>query len=402
MAATFEVDDTGALIWVYAERSRRAHVRLEDADGALVAEVGPIELAPDRGNTGAVIVDILAPDTPYRYHVELEHGMVLGPYHVRTAPAADADIDVHFTLSADIDVSDEFASPIFDTMSASGASFFISMGDWPYADNHPPSFTIDEFRARHREVRAPNNIRDMLRALPVYATWDDHEARNNWDGRFREEEASRIANAITVWDEFFPLRTTLAGEDRRWRSIRWGRHLELFIVDTRCCRSANLAADGPDKTMLGAPQLQWLIDAVAASEATFKLVITSVALIAGDVDTWTSFATERETLLTALAAQEPSGLLFLTGNGHRFSAHVLPSWGVREFMVGPLARHPAEPEPLGPEVLASIMGYNYGEVEIRAQGPDNVPSLIFVARDADGEELYRERFNAQDLVLTVP
>jgi hypothetical protein len=401
MAATFEVDGAGALVSIYAEESRSARVRVEGADGVAVADVGPVALELTRGRTGVAELAGLTPDTAYQYVVELERGSTVGPYRFRTAPAPDADADVHFVWSADIDLDAEFESPIFATMSASGAAFFVNLGDWPYADNEPAARIVSEYRDKHVAVRGAGKVQGLLRALPVYAIHDDHEARNDWDGRFRVEEAERIASAVKVWDEWFPLRAVRAGQDRRWRSWRWGRHAELFMLDTRCCRSANRDDDGPAKTMLGAEQKQWLIDALAASEATFKILFTSVPLIGDSVDDWSAFQHERGELLDALAARGVSGLVALAGDGHLFLAARLPDRGLREFMAGPLARHPSALEAPDPTIIDQYQGFNYGEARITT-GVDGVPALEITCRDAGGAECYREVLRADELVLVAP
>src|SRR5437016_2107046 len=67
---------------------------------------------------------------------------------------------------------------------------------------------------------------------------------------------------------------------RIYRSFRWGRDLELFLLDDRSYRSRN---DLPDiaqnhKTMLGAEQLAWLKKGLADSDATWKLIACEVPL----------------------------------------------------------------------------------------------------------------------------
>jgi hypothetical protein len=401
MAATFEVHGAGALVSIYARESSSARVRVESADGVLVADVGPVALPPARGRTGVAELAGLMPDTAYRYVVALERGSSLGPYHFRTTPAPDTTADVHFVWSADIDLSPDHDSPIFTTMSESGADFFASLGDWPYADNAPAARTIEEYRVKHLAVRGAGKVQELLRALPVYSIYDDHEARNDWDGRFRVEEAERIRNAVTVWDEWFPLQATLQGEARHWRSWRWGQHAEFFMLDTRCCRSADLDADGPNKTMLGAEQKQWLIDALSASEATFKIVFSSVAMLGDGTDSWGGFRYERDQILDELGPMGISGLIVLAGDGHLFSADILPERGLREFMVGPLARGPGVLDPPRPTILAQYRGFNYGEGRI-SSGVDGVPELEIVCRDAQGMERYREVFRADDLLLVMP
>lgn len=62
--------------------------------------------------------------------------------------------------------------------------------------------------------------------------------------------------------------------------MRWGRHVELFVLDTRSFREPNDRPDtGPaPKTLLGAEQRAWLLDALAGSDATWKVVVSSVPL----------------------------------------------------------------------------------------------------------------------------
>ena len=67
---------------------------------------------------------------------------------------------------------------------------------------------------------------------------------------------------------------------RIYRSFRWGKHLELIILDTRQYRDANFAPDDPKtpKSMLGREQLTWLKDTLARSDATWKIIISSVPM----------------------------------------------------------------------------------------------------------------------------
>lgn len=173
------------------------------------------------------------------------------------------------------------------------------------------------------------------------------------------------------------------------------------MLDTRCCRSPNLDPDGPNKTMLGDEQKQWLIDAVSASEATFKIVFTSVAMIGDNNDDWRNFQYERDEILDDLGARGISGVVSLTADGHLFSAKIIAERGLREFMAGPLARHPSELDPAGPMLIDQYRGFNYGEARI-STGAGGEPALEIVCRDAEGMERYREVLHADDLLLVAP
>lgn len=68
--------------------------------------------------------------------------------------------------------------------------------------------------------------------------------------------------------------------NRLYRNVRWGKHAELFFLDNRQYRDANLSADSEDraKTMLGREQLNWLIENLEHSDATWKIIVSSIPI----------------------------------------------------------------------------------------------------------------------------
>ena len=392
--ATFEVTDTGALVAVYSAVPTTAHVEVDTSSGLMISPA--FDLSESTGNTGFVELVDLEPDTEYVYRVVTELGGESAPYRLRTAPPPDEPHEFTFLFSADLDVDPLWDSPILTAMALTPASFYISLGDWPYADNAPGAITLAEYRERHRQARAAAKVTPLLQQFPVFAIWDDHEARNNWNAHFAEVEADRIAAAVQAWDEWFPLRDT-SSPKIRYRSWRWGSLVEVFMLDLRMYRSDNHDPDGPDKTMLGAGQKGWLKGSLAASTAPYKIVITSVPLDFGEligVDCWRNFRTERDEVLGFILDNQISGVVFLAADQHWFAAHHFAN-GLKEFQVGPLARGLPELDPIQPEVVARESGYNYGEIAVRAD------ALEVVARDAYGAELYREAIRPGRGVLRV-
>lgn len=390
-AATFEVGATDALIAVWAPAVRLALPVVEDVETGVQATADVIEIRGDAGGTGAGVLGGLQPGRRYRWHLRFDTGTTSEWYGLRAAPAAETPAPLTFLYSADIDLSPAYDSPIFDSMAGSGADFFVCLGDWPYADNAPGAVTVDEYRARHLEARAAAKVQRLLRTMGTYAIWDDHEYRNNWDGRFALSDPDRLAAAVQVWDDWFPLRDASTPR-RRYRSWRWGALAELFLLDTRLYRSRNDAPDDAAKTMLGAEQKQWLIDGLLASTAAFKLVFTTVPLDFGnDNDDWSLFRTERDQILSALAGAAVPGVAFLSADQHWFASHHHAA-GVVEWQVGPLCREFRGPPAPAPGVVTRITGvYNYGDVAI--SGGD-APELTFTARDPEGTAIYTETLSA--------
>lgn len=387
-AVTFEVDAESAIVSVHAATPRWVALVLEELATGEQRAYGPVELDAAIGNLARIDVDGLAPGRAYRYHLRFDTDTTSDWLRFRTAPPSDADAEVRLVFSADIDTDPLFDSSIFAALRDSGADFFVSLGDWPYADNAPGAWTVAEYRERHRQARTDPRLQEWLRTMGVYAIYDDHEARNDWDGRFRDTEADRIANALQVWDEWFPLH----GAPPRYRSVRWGKHCELFVLDTRLYRSANAAVDGPDKTMLGPVQKAWLLAGLRASDASFKLVVTTVPLDFGTTeDHWPLFAFERAEVVAAVTGADAlggiPGVLFLSADQHWFAAHHFDS-GIVEYQVGPLARGVRDQPPLVPEVVARAGVYNYGELVITG---GETPTATFTARDPSGAALFTEQ-----------
>jgi alkaline phosphatase D len=275
---------------------------------------------------------------------------------------------------------------MLDALAAEAPELYLSIGDFPYTDNGPPAQTVAEYRARHAEVRTHPPVRGVLEACGMRAIYDDHEFRNNWDAHFAATERDRYAAAMQTWDEFFPLRAT--GEIK-YRSWRWGAHLECFLLDCRRFRSANAAPDDAQKTMLGAAQRRWLLDGVTQSSATFKLILTSVPLDFGvGDDHWATFTTERDAIFAALVGT--AGVLFVSGDQHWFAAH-RHAFGIREMQIGPLARGIGVPGLMAPGVVFRAERYNAGLVEIDGD------RLTFSGLGDDGRRFYSETVTAQDL-----
>jgi alkaline phosphatase D len=285
---------------------------------------------------------------------------------------------------------------IFRAMLRYPADFFLFVGDTIYADvacNKPDTApganfrarTLAEYRARHRYNREDRAVQAFLRRTPVYATWDDHDVRNDFAGT--TEPLMRVGRQAFL--DYWPV---AAGDDptRLYRSIRWGSLLEVFILDTRQYRDDNRLPDSSRKSMLGAAQRRWLLEAVPASTALWKVVVSSVTLSVPSGrpdrrDGWsnanifglapeqgTGFAMERDAILREFRLQGVHNLVVVAADVHH--AEVIRhqpyrDWELHELIAGPLSAARGQPRPLdtglGPRSLFAQGGiYSFGEVTI--------------------------------------
>jgi alkaline phosphatase D len=191
-----------------------------------------------------------------------------------------------------------------------------------------------------------------------------------------EQVTSQREDADQAWFEYQPADVTwddsaaYPDDIKIYRTLRYGKHLELFLTDERFYRDravvpekgtnigvGKIVADSKigshifllkpgfdpleaaaKPTMLGADQKAWFIDAVKGSNATWKVWGNEVQLaqmvanlksfdklpdIFRDlfyltVDQWDGFRTERKEILTALSSVD--NLVAITGDIHAFYA----------------------------------------------------------------------------------
>jgi len=226
VVATLEVDVRSAVVAAWSAIAGELTVHLEDdATGEPVAEVrSPV------GPGGVAHLDVtgLSPGRRYRYRVTGE-GTASDDFAFTTAPSPDDARPVRLAVSADLDVDPAFDSPILETLAAAAPDLFVSLGDWPYADNAPGAVTLGEYRQRHLAARGTDKVQAWLRTVGVRAIYDDHEVGNDWDAELGARDPQRVAAALAAWDEWFPVRGAPA--EARYRSWRWGAHVECFLLD---------------------------------------------------------------------------------------------------------------------------------------------------------------------------
>ncbi|HEY5945212.1 MAG TPA: alkaline phosphatase D family protein [Kofleriaceae bacterium] len=381
-AFVVEPEQDSFIVVVWSAIARSAALEVQSGDDIVFSTV--IEL----DGTAAVEVTGLEASRGYQVTILCDSGVRLGPHHVRTAPRVDDARPVRLAVSADVDPNPEFDSDLLAHLAAASPELFVSLGDFPYADNGPDvAVTVPAYRDRYAQTLTTPKLRAMLQEVGVRAIYDDHEFRNDWDAMFVAAESSRYAAAMQVWDEFFPVRGAVG--DVRYRKWRWGANLECFLLDCRRFRSANAAVDDSAKTMLGDTQRAWLIESVLQSTATFKVIFTTVPLDFGDgLDHWAAYTNERDRIFDALVGV--SGVLFVSADQHWFAAH-RHAHGIREFQVGPLCRGIGMPHTSAPGVLFRSLQYNFGLIDVDGD------ELTVSGVGPDGAVFYKETLTAESL-----
>jgi alkaline phosphatase D len=359
VAAT-EVTQSSALLWTRAPHAGSLELRIGDRRIRVVAR-----RSEDR--TLVSFVRGLKPATRYTYRfVQGKVASRSGSF--RTAPAATADATVDFSLSGDADATPApgTSKPFFNQfevygrMAAETNDFAVNLGDTIYSDSEVPGTavarTVAEKWAKYRLNLAQPALQRLRASTGVYNEWDDHEFVNDFS---RAELGDALYDAgKRAFLDYMPAFSSNLG---LYRTFRWGKNLELFFLDERSFRSAKASAGGgcdnppgspdlaptapqpvrdafaslvpalknpvspaclatiddPSRTLLGAAQLAAFEQAIAASTATFKVVINEVPFhqfYALPYDRWEGYAAERAQVLQFL--QKLHNVVILTTDTH--------------------------------------------------------------------------------------
>ncbi|MFK4595246.1 alkaline phosphatase D family protein [Streptomyces pristinaespiralis] len=326
-----------------------------------------------------VKVDVrgLRPATSYWYRFTAG-GAVSPAGRTRTAPATDAATPgVRFGVVSCANWEAGWFSAYRHLAARGDLDAVLHLGDYIYeyaAGGYPAEeygvrkhaplheiVTLADYRLRHATYKTDADLRAMHAAHPLIAIWDDHEFANDaWSGGAENhtpgaegEWAARVAAAKQAYFEWMPVRTSTEGTV--YRRLRFGKLADLHLLDLRSFRSqqsgiGNGDVDDPDRTLTGRAQLDWLKSGLAASDASWKLVGTSVMIspvafgslpahllepiaelmglpkegLAVNVDQWDGYTDDRKELLAHLTRHGIENTVFLTGDIHMAWANDVP------------------------------------------------------------------------------
>jgi alkaline phosphatase D len=288
----------------------------------------------------------LKPGTTYHYAAETAgpegkpaHGALRGSF--QTAPAADRRADVTFTVLSctgyrDLDHPDGYN--LYPAMAALRPQFYVHTGDNVYYDNDDfPANTVALARHHwHRMHGQPRCVAFHLRT-PGYWIKDDHDtlADDCWPGQnVKRMLPLTFADGLRLFREQVPM-----GE-RTYRTFRWGRGLQVWLVEGRDFRSPNTMKDGPNKSIWGAEQKRWLFDGLRKSDADFKVLLSPTPLVGPDRPNKrdnhanAAFRHEGDEVRRWLQKHLPERFFVICGDRHWQYHSVHPETGVREFGTG--------------------------------------------------------------------
>jgi alkaline phosphatase D len=405
-------DLTSAILWIQT-----------DAPGPVVVSWQPQGEASERrarlvadasrDNTVVIRLTELAPGLTARYSVEAggerrEGTVHTQPYWSRAADAAPLTIALgscFYLADPDPrwpghDYGGGFG--IFAAIAEKRPDLMLWLGDNLYLQQ-PDYYDPASMAMRYRRQRAFEPLQPLLTATAHVAIWDDHDYGPN------DSDASYVLKSVTktLFERYWPNPSfglpEVAGT---FAQVRYGDVL-LFLLDDRWYRSPDHWPDGPDKTMFGTRQLEWLKQAlVSAPRSAIKIIAAGGQFWnrSSRFEGWHQFATERDAFAAWLSAQKIEGVIFVSGDRHFGEVLKMERPGafpLYEFTSSPLTSRPPakidDAERTNPDLVAGTLAAKRQFGLIRVTGPGNNRRIAFEAYDTDGAMLWRHEIAAREL-----
>ncbi|HVE67369.1 MAG TPA: alkaline phosphatase D family protein [Solirubrobacteraceae bacterium] len=401
--AAGDITTNSAVLWAHATATGRATVQVAtDRRFANVVATSSAPATRTRDLTVQVEVDRLLPGRTYYYRwAQGRARSAVGRFE--TAPRRTANATVSFAFSGDADATPKVGTrgpfynrfQVYRRMMLERNDFNVNLGDTIYSDsdgvlgNTTIARTVAQKWAKYRRNIGTTALSRLRGATGFYSHWDDHEFINDFS--IPEDGRALYSRGVKAFRDYSPV--TYTSSDGLYRSFRWGRNVEVFMLDERSFRSAKASQgtecnnpqtgrpdeaptappekrqlfevvyppmsqpvsqackdriNDPSRTFLGQRQFQRFTRAVRGSGARWKVVLNEVPISQiyyRPYDRWEGYADERRRLLESL--RNVRNVVWLTTDVHTvgimdvrfqtFEPGGAIDTGMDEFIAGPVA-----------------------------------------------------------------
>ncbi len=357
---------------------------------------------PKRDYTHQFKLTNLKPDVRYQVRVEAagagKKGQLISGGFM-TAPRADEPERVVFTVTTGQAYPDQDADgggyKIYPAMLKLDPSFFVHTGDIVYYDKLAKNTSLARWHWA-RMYSLPTNV-EFHRQVTSYFIKDDHDTWMNdcWPGQKTKFMGDfTFEQGLAIFLEQVPM------SERTYRTFRWGRDLQIWLVEGRDFRSPNTMPDGPDKTIWGKEQKAWFKQTVQESDATFRILCSPTPIVGPDRtnkhDNHSNkdFKHEGDELREFISRQK--NMYIICGDRHWQYVSVGAKTGVREYSCGPASDEHAggwSNDKRYPEHrYLNVIGGFLAVIVDRSGGE---PVLTFRHYSVDGDILNEDHFTAK-------
>ena len=283
----------------------------------------------ESGFTYHIVLDQLEPGKKYNYSVFINNKMVVLPYETsfsskklwqwrEDAPdftvalgsctyINETELDRPGKVyGSDYSIFESINSKNPDIMIWGGDNIYLREADWDSKTG---------ILHRYTHSRSIKEMQPLLAKTQNFAIWDDHDfGPNDGDRSFYNKHLT-----LEAFKDFWANKSYGMSPEQNqgnYSTFNWG-DAQFFLLDDRFFKSPNDRKTGT-RTILGDTQLEWLIDALSSSSASFKIIYIGGQVInsAARFENYATYPEEREKLLKEIENNKIKGVLFLSGDRH--------------------------------------------------------------------------------------
>lgn len=222
--------------------------------------------------------------------------------------------------------------PIFDIVVKHKPDLFVFLGDNIYAD------TKDEkvFLEKYGQLSAQSSYQNLIKKMPVIATWDDHDYGGNDEGKdYKLKNESK-----QMFLDFFkePANSERRKREGIYTSYTYGpkgKRVQIILLDTRWFRDdlqkywnevdqdkryfykPDYAPHTKNANFLGDAQWQWL-ESELQKPADIRIIGSSVQFghEFNGYESWNNFPQEQQRLFDLIKKTKANGVFIISGDVH--------------------------------------------------------------------------------------
>ncbi len=317
------VTEKEALIWVQSESEANIQLRWKAQDGSAGGNCSYLS-KKEEAYTARLVADHLEPGTSYEYQIVVGEQRKNGVFTTqalwrhRTDPP-DFSFATGSCVYSNEKAYDRPGEPygkgfaLFPEIVKQQPSFMLWLGDNIYL-REPDWTSRSGIFHRYSHFKSQKDLQELWGSMHHYAIWDDHDfGPNDADRSFVHKDLTLEAFQLFWGNQKYGIENK-GGINSQFSHL----DVDFFLLDNRSFRSPNARKTG-EREILGEAQIEWLIEALVNSKASFKIIAVGGQFLspAAVYENHATFAKERQKLLDLIEAEGIKNIVFLSGDRHK-------------------------------------------------------------------------------------
>ena len=306
--------------WVRTAGESSAQMSVwKTTEPALIIESAEVKSTAGKDFTAVMKLTGLEPGTSYFYNVLIDGEQVFASDdvpHFTTGESHGNPGTFRIAFGGGAGYNPD-AEKIWTSILDRDPDALLLLGDNVYVDLPEMPGPFHDYTYYRRQSRP--EFRSLISTTPVYTIWDDHDAGIDdiWMGPYVNKPEWKVPMIKQYQRNWVNPGYGTGDWPGCWFSFIQG-DIEFFMLDGRTYRTNPF---GPDPTMLGPVQKEWLLGKLGESTARIKVLVSPVPwnyrAKPGSHDTWDGFRKERDEIFRLISEKEINGVVLLSADRHR-------------------------------------------------------------------------------------